>query len=492
MNINRRHFILGSAAAAALAGHATEKTGLRQLKPGEKRTMALIGCGIQQRHLASQFLKNDKIKIVATCDCDKVRAKDQANRVNKHYNNNECRVVYDFREIVRDPSIDMVCIATPDHWHAYMCVEAMKHGKDVFCEKPLTWSVQEAREVMAAEKKYGRVFQTGSMQRSWREFRDAVAVVRGGFIGDVLFVDANFGPGDRGGAPSQPVRFWENPANAEKEGAPNPDVDWAMWLGPAAMRPYSDRHSPRGVHHFYPYFWRCDDDLGSGYCGDWGAHHLDIAQWGLDMDRSGPYKVIRSDEPHSTDLYHGGRRLFGVKLVFKKPYGDVVLTHGSFANKWGTVFYGTKGIVAVNRGRIAVWSGTGPVVPTPSIRKEVADCKFMNDKIIAEGGGRSLGAALDKIEKTYNLTNENIAKSGVYVSTDHYRNFYDCVESRKLPITDAETGCRSAILCLLCNMSYKHDVGFDWDPVKNEFANGTGHGVPLRREGDCNGWEVKA
>ena len=134
MNINRRHFILGSAAAAALAGHATEKTGLRQLKPGEKRTMALIGCGIQQRHLAGQFLKNDKIKIVATCDCDKVRAKDQANRVNKHYNNNECRVVYDFREIIMDPSIDMVCIAAPDHWHAYMCVEAMKHGT-----RPLSW-----------------------------------------------------------------------------------------------------------------------------------------------------------------------------------------------------------------------------------------------------------------------------------------------------------------------------------------------------------------
>ena len=492
MNINRRHFILGSAAAAALAGHATEKTGLRQLKPGEKRTMALIGCGKQQQHLANQFLKNDKIKIVAACDCDRVRAKGQADKVNKHYKNNECRVIYDFREIIRDPSIDMVCIATPDHWHAYMCVEAMKHGKDVFCEKPLTWSVQESREIIKAEKKYGRVFQTGSMQRSSREFRDAVAVVRGGFIGDVMYVDANFGPGGKGGAPSQPVRFWDDPNNAAKEGAPNPDVDWTMWLGPAAMRPYSDRHAPRGVHNFYPYFWRCDDDLGSGYCGDWGAHHLDIAQWGLDMDRSGPYKVIRSDEPYSTDLYHGGRRLFGVKLVFKKPYGDVVLTHGSFANRWGTVFYGTKGIVAVNRGKIAVWSGTGLVTPTPEIRKGVANCSFMKDKLLAEGSGRSLGAALDKIEKEYGLTHESIAKYGVYVSTDHYRNFFDCVESRKAPVTDGETGSRASILCILCNMSYKHDAGFDWDPVKNEFANGTGHGIPLCRQGDCNGWEVKA
>jgi len=145
--------------------------------------------------------------------------------------------------------------------------------------------------------------------------------------------------------------------------------------------------------------------------------------------------------------------------------------------------------VAVNRGKIAVWSGTGLVKPTPEIRKEVADCKFMTDKILAQGGGKTLGQALDTIEKK---CPEFIAKSGIYVSTDHYRNFTDCVESRKLPVTDAETGCRSAILCLLCNMSYKHDAGFDWDPVKNEFANGTGHGISLRRDGDCNGWEVKA
>ena len=500
MNINRRHFIFGSAAAMTLAGCSTSKVGARPLKPGEKRNLAMIGCGIQMRHLIKQFLdpKNGpNVRIVATCDCDKSRAKGCAEIVNKAYGNNNCRIVYDFQEIVRDPSIDMVCIATPDHWHAYIAGEAMKHGKDVYCEKPLTYSVQETKELMEAERKYGRVFQTGSMQRSWREFRVAVSLVRGGLIGNVKYVDANFGSlNDKCGGPSHPVRFWDDPNNAAKEGAPNSDIDWIRWLGPAKMRPYSDMLAPRGMHRFFPLFWRCDDDLASGYCGDWGAHHLDIAQWGLDMDKSGPYKVIRSDEPYSTNLIHGGRRQFGVRMLFKKAYGDVELYHGPFsylAEKygWGTVFYGDNGIVAVNRGRIAVWVGTGLVKPTLEIRKGIQKCEFMADKIVASsiGKGKKLHRELDLLEKKYA---DVIKSAGLYYSEQHVRNFCECVETRKLPITSAEVGGRACTLCHVANMSYKHDVGFDWDPVKMEFANGTGHGISLMRPGDNNGWVVKA
>ena len=500
MNINRRQFVLGSAAATALAGYATQKTGPRPLKLGEKRNAAMIGCGKQIHTLINQFLdprNGPNVRIVAVCDCDKTRAAACAAKVNKHYGDDKCRIVYDFQEIIRDPSIDIVCVATPDHWHAYISVEAMKHGKDVYCEKPLTWSVQETKELIEAERKYGRVFQTGSMQRSSREFRDAVSLVRGGLIGNVRYVDANFGTANhKWGGPSQPVRFWDDPNNAAKEGAPNPDIDWVRWLGPAKMRPYSDKLAPRGVHGFYPNFWRCDDDLASGYCGDWGAHHLDIAQWGLDMDGSGPYRVIRSDEPHSTDLLHGGRRQFGVRMLFKKPYGDVELRHGPFSvcaggHGWGTVFYGDDGIVAVNRGKIAVWVGTGLVKPTQEIRQQVQKCEFMADKIVATsiGNGKKLGPALDLIEKMYA---DVIKRAGLYRSEQHVRNFCECVESRKHPITSAEVGGRTCTLCHLANMSYKYDTGFDWDPVKMEFANGTGWGIPLRREGDCNGWEVKA
>ncbi len=506
MKLNRRNFIFGTAAAAAFAGCNTTKTGVRPLKPGEKRKAAMIGYGIQMRTVLLKSFLNPayapNVEVVAVCDCDKVRAKAGADQVNKAYKNNKCKVVYDFREVLQDPSIEIVCIGTPDHWHAYIAVEAMKHGKDVYCEKPLTFSIDESKKVIAAQKKYGRIFQTGSMQRSWREFRDAVSLVRGGVIGDVKYVDANYGRGGKKlGGPSHPVRFWDDPKNAATEGKPNPDVDWKMWLGPAKMRPYSDQLAPRGVNNFYPMFWRFDDDIGSGYNGDWGAHHLDIAQWGLDMDKSGPYKIIPSEEPYSTDLYHGGRRQFGMKMLFKKPYGDVELYHGAF-NVWGTVFYGTNGIVAINRGKIAVWVGFDATAKKPdaAIRKGIEDVSYMKDKIVVESVGKDYGTAatakkdnklakaLNKIEEVYA---KEIRKADLYKSANHIQNFCECVESREQTITPAEVGGRSCTLCLLCNMSYQYDCGFDWNPEAMDFANGTGAGMTLKREGDCNGWKVE-
>ena len=245
MNINRRGFLLGSAAAATLAGCATNKMGLRALKPGEKRAVAMIGLGIQGRKaLLPQFLKQKNVKVVAICDCDKSRREDAVKRVNDFYKDGACRAFEDFRDVIADPTIDAVCIATPDHWHAYMSVEAMKHGKDVYCEKPLTFSIDEARKVIAAQEKYDRVFQTGSMQRSWAplsEFRVACMIVRNGLIGELQYVDANYGRGGQKlGGPSHPVRFWDKPEDAAKEsdgfaelGAKN----WNMWLGPAKWRP---------------------------------------------------------------------------------------------------------------------------------------------------------------------------------------------------------------------------------------------------------------
>ena len=493
--------------AAAKGGKEGQAAGLaaaRVVQPGEMRRLAMIGCGIQMRNaLIPQFLNakyNKTLRIVAVCDCDKTRVAAAAEQVNKAYGDGKCRAVADFREILADPSIDAVCIATPDHWHAYMSVEAMKHGKDVYCEKPLTFSIDEAKKVMAAEAKYGRVFQTGSMQRSWREFRVAAGLVRGGLIGDVLYVDANYGKGGQKlGGPSHPVRFFDDPENIAKEGAPNADVDWKMWLGPARMRPYSDQLAPRGAHKFYPMFWRFDDDIGSGYNGDWGAHHLDIAQWGLGLDESGPYKIIRSDEPHSANPFHGGRRQFGMKMLFKKPYGDVELYHGPFG-VWGTVFYGTKGIVAVNRGKIAVWVGTGLVKPDAAVRKGLQDVSFMKDKIVAESVGKDYGTdalvkkddrlakALDALENTYA---DVLARAALYKSPNQVQNFCACVASRKRTISPASVGARGATLCLLCNMSYQYDVGFDWDPAKMEVAGGNPNGISIRREGDANGWEVR-
>ena len=512
MNLNRRNFLLGSAAAATLAGYATNKVGLRPLKPGEKRTVAMIGIGIQGRTaLLPQFLGQKNVRVVAVCDCDKVRCADAKKRVEDFYKDTACKTFADFRDVLADPTIDAVCIATPDHWHAYISVEAMKHGKDVYCEKPLTFSIDEARKVIAAQEKYGRVFQTGSMQRSWAkvsEFRAACMIVRNGFIGDLKYVDANYGIGGKKlGGPSHPVRFFDEPKNAEKEGAPNADVDWNMWLGPAKWRPYSDQLAPRGVNKFYPMFWRFDDDIGSGYNGDWGAHHLDIAQWGMDMDDSGPYKIIRSDEPYSTDLFHGGRRQFGMRMLFKskKDGSDIELYHGPFgvitgAGGWGTVFYGTDGIVAVNRGKIAVWKGFNAAAKRPDLemRKQIENMTFMPDKVVAASVGKDYGtdssakadnklaAALEKLIAYFKL---DTAPVQLYKSVNQVQNFCECIETRKPTISPASVGGRSGTLCLLCNMSYQYDTGFDWDGKKMDFAGCTKKRLPLARA-DYRGWDI--
>ena len=529
MDMNRRSFLFGSAAAATLAGCATNKVGLREMKPGEKLNVACIGYGMQMwTALLPQFVgaregwgaedpntydMADWCRVVMVCDCDKKRAETGAAHVDREYKKNgvqqaACKWCTDFREVLDDPMIDVVVIATPDHWHTYIAVEAMKHGKDVYCEKPLTYNVDESRKIIAAQAKYGRVFQCGSMQRSWDVFRTAVMVVRNGIIGDVMYVDANYGiAGKKLGGPSHPMRQWDNPENAEKESVANPNLDWDMWLGPSKYRPYSNQLAPAdykneknpGVHCWYPMFWRFDDETGLGYNGDWGAHHLDIAQWGLDMDKSGPYRIIRSDEPHSTNLFHGGRRQYGMRMLFKKSYGDVELYHGPFG-VWGTVFYGTKGVVAVNRGKIAVWEGA-LVKPTAEVRKQLDELKNPAGLVLKAGyTGKDYGTdagvkkdtglegTIAKIKEMYNLAKAPVQ---LYYSKNQVKNFIECVKSREMTISPAEVGARGAVLCQLCNMSYVYDTGFDWDPIKMEFANGTGHGIALKRDYCRNGWEVR-
>ncbi len=468
-------------------------------------TAAIIGFGIQARTgLLPQFL-NAGAAVLTVCDCDRVRREAGAKQANDYYAANEdckdlrgrCKAEADFRKVLRDPAIQMVCVSAPDHWHAYMSIEAMKAGKDVYCEKPLTYSVEESVLVMKAQKKYKRVFQCGSMQRSWREFRDAVLIVRNGFIGDVRFVDCNYGQGTDApllGGPSQPHRFFSDIANAEKEGAPNPDVDWDMWLGPAPWSPYSDQCAPRGVNTFYPMFWRFDDNYATGYNGDWGAHHLDIAQWGLGLDRSGPVKIIRSDAPHSKNPIHGCRRQQGMKFVFAD---GCVLQHNPFST-WGTVFYGTRGIVAVNRGKIAVWLGRG-VTPTEKVRAALADGSFRRMKCVAASIGRDYGT--DITQKKDNALDEALATLEAHFDLEHapvqpYKplggkhvaNFVECCRTRKPTIAPAEAGARAAILTQLCNISYVYDCGFDWDPKRCTFANGTGDPLWLKRPVYRNGW----
>ena len=229
-----------------------------------------------------------------------------------------------------------------------------------------------------------------------------------------------------------------------------------------------------------------DDYFGSGYCGDWGAHHLDIAQWGLGMDASGPVKVIRSDRPKSDKAVDGFRRQSGVTLVFAD---GTQLIHNPFAT-WGTVFYGTEGIVAVNRGKFAMWQGKA-CTPDDKVREMIQNGKFDGCEKIAfytrnEDGGSTDSAAWAARKRFLKEQKVTLYKT----KGGHPADLVHCFTTRQAPCSNQDVGARAAILCHLCNMSYIYDAGFDWNPYANTFANGTGDVKWLTRADYRNGWKV--
>ncbi len=482
-DFSRRSFL--KAGAFASAPLILPFGSLRAANGGDVPNVGVIGCGIQGRGVMNNFL-SQACRVVAVCDVDKVRREDGVKRVEARYAKDhpygkpgQCKAYADFREVIARKDIDIVLVATPDHWHAYITIAALNAGKDVYCEKPLTYSIEEAWKLWQTSQKTGRIVQTGAMQRSGTEFYSAAMLARNGAIGEIKYVDCNFG------GPSRPHRDYENPKNAEKEGAPNPDCDFDMWCGGAPLVKYSDRLAPRGVHGFFPMFWRFDDYFGTGYCGDWGAHHLDIAQWGLGLDNSGPEKIIKSTAAIPVDPFLGGRRQHGMQFVFP---GGVTMRHNPFSH-WGTVFYGTNGIIAVNRGRFRMWVGRDFSQPDDEIRK-----------LIVPGGSRRETQLEKKFEglKRYNISkkllNELIPDPKVKLyrtGGNHVADLISCFHSRKQPCSCAEVGARASVICGLCNISYVKDASFDWDAAKFKFKGGTGNDAWLRREGGYRrGFEV--
>jgi len=239
MKISRRSFVHRMATATALSPFILPaRIWAAETASNSLINMAFIGMGIQNRGLLENFLWR-KIKVVAVCDVDTNRRQSAVKLVEKfHAEHPEkgasvCTGYGDFREIMARKDVDAVCIATPDHWHALITLAALRAGKDVYCEKPLTHNIQEAIEVMAAVKRYDRVLQTGSMQRSMGEFRVACELVRNGVIGKLTHVTCKVGE------PGRPCDLTEEPVE--------PGLDWDRWVGPAPLRPYNSVLSPRGV-----------------------------------------------------------------------------------------------------------------------------------------------------------------------------------------------------------------------------------------------------
>jgi len=391
------------------------------VKPNDRLTLGCIGVGTQGRGLLSGFLGKKETQVVAVCDVDTTRRDHSKKTIEDHYAKQAgagykgCDTYGDFRELLTRKDIDAVVIATPDHWHAFIGIAAANAGKDIYCEKPLTQSIHEARTFVNAIRKNDRVFQTGSMQRSSSEFRIACELVQNGVIGKVKDVIVSVGG---------PGKFCDLPAEEEE-----PGLNWDMWLGPAPKRGYHHELSPRGVHRHFPN-WRNYREYGGGMVTDWGAHHFDIAQWGMGMDNSGPVEVIAAEKENAS---HGVRYKYanGVEVIHKDGPG--------------VQFNGSEGKVIVNRGKFELWLGD---------QQKASSTK-------------DLGA----IEKQYLAD----AKIKLYKSDDHKSDWLKAIKERKKPICDIEVGARTVTVCHLVNISYNHHASFKWNPETNQFADGTGN-----------------
>jgi predicted dehydrogenase len=321
----------------------------------------------------------------------------------------------DFREILDDKSIDAVCISTPDHWHAYMAIEACKRGKDVFVEKPASVYVEEGRKMVQAARKYNRVVQAGTMQRSGGYFKKAAEIIRSGAIGDVTFCHTW-----QSGMVNK--ARWGRPADA-----PVPEgLDWDMWLGPAPKVPFNINRWGVGVANFptFRYFW----DYAGGAMTDWGVHLIDPVHqcFGEPMPMSISAmgdKLYVDDNTDTPDTMMATFRYPKFVLTYEsRTANPMPLVGSAFGN--GTTIHGSEATLLVRRGNCYI---------IPNGRSSVEAVSYENNPAM----------------NTMNVP--------------HWQNFIECIRTRARPTSDIETCVRSSTACILANLSMRHRTWLDWD-----------------------------
>jgi len=284
--------------------------------------MGFIGMGIQSVTHYRSFSAMKEIQPIAVCDVKPWRI-ERAMKELRERGFNDVKSTPEYEDILNNPAIDIVCVTTPDHWHAALAIEAMKKGKDVYVEKPMTLTIEEGKAVVEAQEKYNRILQVGSQQRSSAHFRIAANLIRNGMIGEVKDIY---------------VRLGHFPLPPEKEDiVPVPEgFNYDRWLGPTPFYEYSD-HRVKGD---YGGGWRCYWEYGSRKFGDWGAHHFDIIQWALGRDDTGPVEFI--PQGYEGAEYHHYRYADGITVWRDRKPSPAMIR-----------FIGTEGEVHVSRGRIA-------------------------------------------------------------------------------------------------------------------------------------------
>lgn len=391
--LSRRRFLRKAAATTAAAMATAHVAASSVLGANERVHTGHIGVN----NRGKDHVKRLASGVVALCDVDEhVLAREQKVVADA---GGKCEVYGDYRRLLDSKDIDAVVIATPDHWHALIAVAACKAGKDVYCEKPLSLTISEGRAMVQAARDNSVVFQTGSQQRSDRRFRRACEVVRSGAVGKLVKIEVGL-PGPSQRKPLGP------------DGEPPDWVDYDFWLGPAPSRRYNSDivHVP---HRAWRWWW----DYSGGQMTNWGAHHLDIAQWGMGMDNAGPTEIAGSAQYHPQNWFPTPTQFLA---TFQYASGVTVTAGQKYET--GVTFRGTDGSVFVTRGKI---SSDPPDILTHS---------------------------QDSVR--------------LYASDDHIGDWLDCIRSRKRPVCDVEIGHRSVTVAHLGNIAIRTGRKIRWDPVR--------------------------
>ena len=429
--LSRRDFLrLSGATGAALAWPLVLPSRLMGANaPSNRVRVGQIGCGrIARDHDMTGVFKSGLADLVAVCDVDAKRAEDAKRLTEKFYRDAgrtvpKVTVYGNYKEMLAHEELDAVVISTPDHWHAEPALAAVRAGKDIYLQKPFTMTLQEGILLRDAAAKSNVIFQIGSQQRSWEQFRRAAELIRSGRVGQVRRVEI--------GLPVDPTK----PDDPEQPVPPN--LDYEQWLGPTPRAPYTEQR----VHPQHDYSrpgWLRHEAYCLGMITGWGSHHYDTLHWALDVEQSGPSRIEgRADFPsNSIWNVHGS---YEVELTY--PRNVQVTVSDRFPN--GLKFEGDEGWIFVSRdGQATASDPTGRATSLQPL--DASDPKLLDPA----------GVSVQLLR-----------------SDSHHRNWLDCVRSRQMPLAPAPVAHRSNSACIVSWIAMKLGRPLSWDVNAERFVN---------------------
>ena len=435
--INRREFI--GAAAGAIAAGRSVSIGSAQ-GANDRIRVGIIGCGNRGNQVATDWIKHKDTVFTAAAEVAADRLEKTASML-EQAQGNRVETYEDYRRILERKDIDAVLIATPDHWHSPMTIEALSAGKDVYVEKPISNQIEPAVKMLQAARNSKQVVQVGLQQRSWHHFQEAAKLFQEGYIGKSVNHCQMCPPGGGGGGGAQ-----QQPVPTEAQPIPQ-GFNWEMFQGPADREPFvPQRRSWRGWY-----------DYGGGNLTDWGVHLTDIMNWYMGMDQGFP--LLTSASAQYVRIPENPERVPDTYAVtWQYPKFVATLSNAMIPglddprDMYGNWFFGERGALLVNRigyevrpyRQMGGGRGQNPNAPPPP--PPIDAKKFREPSGMSEVSDSAFGSATHR----------------------HIRNFLDAVRSREKPICDMEVGFHSTLPCLLAIVSVKENRTVRWDPKKME------------------------